>query len=273
MSTSWRSSFPVLPAPHTTPVSTNPKSLRRPIHNPYDKFTKPEFDEWIGGITSALRRALGEETEEDVALDRHQPQDVYAAAEETFQDQSFEDSFADIQSRRTKGKAKDPREGPGLGVPQNPIELLSDSESGSDVESDEWVQEGEYEDCAEREEGGYDVGVEPEAYDGHDQAGHWTLNSHHRPIDPQVDRDDVEEISSREESPEIIEIDSNGQGGTGASAHGAGYSGAQYDRVPQLPPDDVEDELDFVGAANEQESQLDVEVEGSDPLTNGYSMC
>ncbi|OAX43663.1 hypothetical protein K503DRAFT_87721 [Rhizopogon vinicolor AM-OR11-026] len=270
MSTSWRSP---LPAPHTTPVTTHPKSLRRPIHNPYDKFTKPEFDDWISGITGALRRALGEETEEDVVLDEHQSEDVYAIADETFQDQSFEDSFADIQSRRAKGKAKDPREGPGLGAQQNPIELPSDSGSGSEVESDEYDDEsvqGEegYRDYAEREEESLDVDAVPGVYNTHDQAGRWTLNGRHGPVVPEVEKDAVEEISSREESPDIIEIGSDREEDGRASVHGAGYSAAQYDRSPQLPPEEVEDELgsDDV-AVNEEESQLDAEVKDFPPST------
>ncbi|KAG0702897.1 hypothetical protein DFH29DRAFT_998985 [Suillus ampliporus] len=254
MSTSWRSPFPTLHAPHTTPVSTNPKSLRRPIHNPYDKFTKPEFDEWIGGITSALRRALGEETQEDAALDERQSQDFNAAAEETFQDQSFEDSFADIQSRRAKGKAKDPREGPGLGAQQNPIELLSDSESGSESEE-------EYEGYSDREVEGFGADKEGEVYGGYDQAEHWTVNGRHRLVDPQVVKDEVEETLSREESPDIIEIGSDEED-TRASVHEAGYSGRQYARPPQLPPDEVEDELGPNGAVvHEQKDQFDAEVE------------
>lgn len=268
MSTGWRSSFSVLPAPHTTPVSANSKSLRRPIHNPYDKFTKPEFDEWIGGITSALRRALGEEAQQDVAHDEHQSQDIYAAAEETFQDQSFEDSFADIQSRRAKGKAKDPREGPGLGAPQNPIELLSDSESGSEVESVQG-EEG-CDEYAEQEGEDFDIRVE---HDAHDRAGRWTLNGCSRPVDPNVEEDEGDEISSREDSPEIIEIGS-GEDDTGASVHAVGYSGTQYDRSPPSSPHGVEDELGLVGAAaNEEESQLDVDDEGNGFLTNRHNVC
>lgn len=251
MSTSWRSPFPILPAPHTTPVSTNPKSLRRPIHNPYDKFTKPEFDEWIGGITSALRRALGEETQEDAALDERQSQDVNAAAEETFSDQSFEDSFADFQSRRAKGKAKDPREGPGLGAQQNPIELLSDSESGAESEE-------EYEEYSGREAEGFGTEGEGEGYDCYYEAGN--ENRRHRLVDPQVEKNEVEEISSREESPDIIEISSHAEEYTPASVHEAGYSGRQYARSSQLPPNEVEDELGPNGAVlHEQEGQLGAE--------------
>ncbi|KAG2159131.1 uncharacterized protein EDB93DRAFT_446039 [Suillus bovinus] len=252
MSTSWRSPFPILPAPQTTPVSTNPKSLRRPIHNPYDKFTKPEFDDWIGGITSALRRALGEETQEDADLDEHRSQDVNAAAEETFSDQSFEDSFADIQSRRAKGKAKDPREGSGLGAQQNPIELLSDSESGAESEE-------EYEGFSAIEGEGFDIEEEGEGHDSHPEAGNWTINRRHSFVDP-FENNEVEEILSREESPDIIEICSDEEEDTRAPAHEAGFSGRQYAQSSQLPPNEVEDELGPNGSVlYEQEGQLGAE--------------
>lgn len=252
MSTSWRSPFPILPAPQTTPVSSNPKSLRRPIHNPYDKFTKSEFDDWIGGITSALRRALGEETQEDAAFDERQSQDVNAAAEETFSDQSFEDSFADIQSRRAKGKAKDPREGPGLGVQQNPIELLSDSESGAESEE-------EYEEHSDRETKFFGTEGEGEGYDGHHQPGNWTVNRRHCVVDHQVEKNEVENVSSREESPDIIEICSDEEEDTRTSVHEAGYSGKPYARCSQLSPDEVEELGPNCAVLYEQDGQLDVE--------------
>jgi hypothetical protein len=48
---------------------------------------------------------------------------------------ALEDSFAQIASRRAKGKARDPREGPGLGLKGQPIELSSDSEEEEVVDS------------------------------------------------------------------------------------------------------------------------------------------
>jgi len=51
-----------------------------------------------------------------------------ASSEARDEESTLEDSFARIASRRAKGKARDPREGPGLGLKGQPIELLSDSE-------------------------------------------------------------------------------------------------------------------------------------------------
>ncbi|KAI0041346.1 hypothetical protein FA95DRAFT_708482 [Auriscalpium vulgare] len=163
---------PFLPsAPNTTPAvaASGRRAQRAPIYNPYDKFTAPEFDAWIGDITSALRRALGHETEEpeqdrpevtsasaSTERDASDPRDVAgteaADTDEGSEEESFvvEDSFAHIASRRAKAKAKgkgrDPREGPGLGDGRRdqPIEILSDSGSqsdGSDEDEDEEVEE------------------------------------------------------------------------------------------------------------------------------------
>ncbi|KAI8973995.1 hypothetical protein BD414DRAFT_498806 [Trametes punicea] len=84
--------------PHPTPRSTQ-KALRPPIHNPYDKFTQPEFDAWISDITGALKRALGRE---DAPLPSARVQSATLVDEEV-----VEDSFADVKARRlAKGKER-----------------------------------------------------------------------------------------------------------------------------------------------------------------------
>ncbi|KAH9067608.1 hypothetical protein EDB87DRAFT_12851 [Lactarius vividus] len=147
---------------HTTPTTPNASStksstrtsLRPPIFNPYDRFTQPEFDAWIGDITSSIKRALRHEVEPEVELPSGRSnswktlQDQVGGSltiEERAQsptstelrdDESiFEDSFAHIASRKAKGKARDPREGPGLGLKDQPIELLSDSEEEEVVDN------------------------------------------------------------------------------------------------------------------------------------------
>ena len=137
-------------SPHsslTTPTTHARASLRPPVFNPYDRFTQPEFDAWIGDITSALKHALNHDAEAEVDLpSRHSsswntiPDKISGgfsadgraqspASSEARDDESLlEGSFAQIASRRAKGKARDPREGPGLGYKGRPIELSSDSE-------------------------------------------------------------------------------------------------------------------------------------------------
>ncbi|KAF9485979.1 hypothetical protein BDN70DRAFT_988313 [Pholiota conissans] len=180
MSTPYRFTPRVPAPPHSTPSSVsayilpNAKSLRPPITNPYDKFTQPEFDAWIGNITGALRHALGQDEEEPTepvaektdatgkGADRyphHKPVD----AEES-DDEAIDDSFADFKARRAgKGKARDPREGPGLGKGDisRPIHIVSsdeeeeeevelsmmqldDESEEEDEEGDEYSEEEEY---------------------------------------------------------------------------------------------------------------------------------
>ncbi|KAI0827888.1 hypothetical protein BC628DRAFT_1366012 [Trametes gibbosa] len=83
--------------PNPTPHSTQ-KGLRPPIHNPFDKFTQPEFDAWITDITGALKHALGRE--ETPTLRKREP----SHPEE---DECVEDSFAEVKARRlAKGKER-----------------------------------------------------------------------------------------------------------------------------------------------------------------------
>lgn len=118
------------------------KVSRAPMLNPYDKFTQPEFDSWIGDMTSALRRALGYEQEVPRLLEKvhvnvadHGGSPKYRQLDLSDQDEEPDDSFAQVQTRRNKGKARDPREGPGLGRDRTqPIEVVSsDEEEVEDV--------------------------------------------------------------------------------------------------------------------------------------------
>ncbi|CAA7258991.1 unnamed protein product [Cyclocybe aegerita] len=147
---------PRLPAPpHSTPISASahvsakPKIPRAPIQNPYEKLTQTEFEAFIGDITGALRRALGqvdpdEKTTQHLLEERAEPitSDTlpkYGQIDlNDYEDEPTNDSFAEIKARRVgKGKARDPREGPGLGKGDRvqPIEIVS-----SDEEEEEEVK-------------------------------------------------------------------------------------------------------------------------------------
>ncbi|KAL0955769.1 hypothetical protein HGRIS_001984 [Hohenbuehelia grisea] len=168
-------------APHPTPFSASAyatttmsgvKHSKAPIYNPFDKFTQPEFDDWIGGITSALRHALGQADEsaeqsetlpnerDDASVSTHHEREEGSLASDESEGDYVEDSFAEIKARRavSKGKARDPREGPGLGfgVKDAPIEIISDEEDeGEEEEGGEDsgnVLQEEYDDEAEEEE-------------------------------------------------------------------------------------------------------------------------
>ncbi|VDC00338.1 unnamed protein product [Peniophora sp. CBMAI 1063] len=168
-------------APRTTPRSS--LSLTAPIRNPYDAFNASDFDSWIGGLTSSLRKALDHDDEledEDAGKDKQKSVtgalEAARGADETMTeggkdesmgedeeeseesvDEGVEDSFAHVNavSARAKGKARDPRDGPGFGSSSTaPIELLESDEEEEEGEEDE-DEEGdsdEYEYDEEEEE-------------------------------------------------------------------------------------------------------------------------
>lgn len=140
--------YPHSRSPHSSPTAQAARaraSLRPPVFNPYDRFTQPEFDAWIGDITGALKGALSHDAEAEVdspslrsnswnTIPGRRAQSP-ALSEGRDDESALEDSFAQIASRRAKGKARDPREGPGLGLKGQPIELSSDSEEEEVVDS------------------------------------------------------------------------------------------------------------------------------------------
>ena len=97
MATPYQFSPRIPVPPHPTPLSVTaykapPKSKRPPIHNPYDKFTQPEFDAWIDNITGALKRALGQieaddeskapQCTQEVAMTEDRPIEIVSSDEE-----------------------------------------------------------------------------------------------------------------------------------------------------------------------------------------------
>jgi hypothetical protein len=156
----------------TASVYSSARARKAPIHNPFDKFTQSEFDAWISDITGALRRALGEEptpthttvgrdTDAELSPDRpDRDHDLEHSAESdsdvgSEESQDVEDSFAGVRAQHAKGKARDPREGPGLGSQQHPIDIESEEEDEDEddaeervveeLEGDEELEEEEYE--------------------------------------------------------------------------------------------------------------------------------
>ncbi|KAH0588784.1 hypothetical protein H2248_004585 [Termitomyces sp. 'cryptogamus'] len=146
-----RSAFAQTP-PHLLPTS---KVSKAPQFNPYDKFTQDEFDAWIGGITSSLKRALGQENElVSTSEPSLQCQDQFQSSDEEeverlvqftgdSSDEEAEASFSSSSVRRvSKGKARDPRDGPGFGSfgrggQGEPIFIDSDSEEDDKADDDD----------------------------------------------------------------------------------------------------------------------------------------
>ncbi|KAF8070753.1 hypothetical protein FPV67DRAFT_1042057 [Lyophyllum atratum] len=160
-----------------------PKPARSPIHNPYDKFTQPEFDAWIGGITGALRRALGQDDEvegqpasnllEDDTFSTSGDEEVQRLVEEEDDsaNEQLDNSLVGYRARRVgKGKARDPRDGPGFGKGDidEPIVIGTDSED-EEEEGDE--DEAHVEQAEQVEEASEEEEEEEEAWDEGDESG------------------------------------------------------------------------------------------------------
>lgn len=160
MSYGYSSAFPRVP--NSTPQL--PASIRPPIHNPYDKFTQPQFDEWIGDITSALKKALGKEEEESLTSQLTKPREVDAHPVSDTDEDNIEDSFAEWKAMRAKEKGKmratEDEDGSEYGAqgihgdssmrrraagntPEDAIELLSDDD---DDDGEELNAHREYDD-------------------------------------------------------------------------------------------------------------------------------
>ncbi|THH01323.1 hypothetical protein EW026_g1348 [Hermanssonia centrifuga] len=132
---------PAPKVPQTTPASIRAR-LRAPIVNPYDKFTQPEFDAWIGDLTSALKRALGREDlppRAQFSEARRHERDTSAYDDEGV----MEDSFAEVKERRAaKGKERaimtdeEEVESMILGPDLEPLEDSEEEES--DIQDERW---------------------------------------------------------------------------------------------------------------------------------------
>ncbi|KAJ7733546.1 hypothetical protein DFH07DRAFT_967935 [Mycena maculata] len=190
---------------------------KAPIVNPYEKFTQPQFDTWIGDITGALRDALGYRAE---ALSKpkakaktqwHIPEardsDAPDAPSEEA-DAEPDDSFAEVRARRVtagnaKGKGRDPREGPGLGQGDRgaPIEIDLASEGEEEEEGDgeeyEWDEDDE------------EVGTSDEEEEEEENAlrnGESSAHAHARYKKYAERREDDGEEEDEGDSPDVIEV-------------------------------------------------------------------
>ncbi|KAG6813520.1 hypothetical protein H0H92_010225 [Tricholoma furcatifolium] len=163
---------PLLPQTSSYFLPT-PKLSKAPQHNPYDKFSQHEFDAWIGGITGELRKALGQD---DVVVsqekDGFHEEDQYASDEEEVErlvqldsessDEVEDETFSYSPERRvSKGKARDPRDGPGFGKGDQNEPIVIDSDS----EEEEEEQEEEEEEEEQEQEQGWGGGSQSEDED------------------------------------------------------------------------------------------------------------
>lgn len=194
-------------APYPTPQANGYIRRPPPVVNPFDKVSQNEVDNMLSRVTGQLRFALGFRDETTAPTPTAKPlppafthldtlgggenDGLTETQEEGDDDSLLEDSFADVRARRVKGKARDPRDGPGLGGPTAPIELLSDS--------DEEVQEGLYDGLSEEEEVGEDLEGGEEGYDDGSEPGY----NEAEPEEEQWDGEEEEESNQLEEDQEL----------------------------------------------------------------------
>ncbi|KAJ6593520.1 hypothetical protein B0H19DRAFT_23287 [Mycena capillaripes] len=286
--------LPVARASFQKPVAV-PKA---PIVNPYEKFTQPQFDEWIDGITGALRDALGYRAEvpqkPKAKTQWHVPtsegseapdateEDVDAYADE------LDDSFAEINARRAatasaKGKGRDPREGPGLGKGERgaPIEIDLDSE---EEEQEEEQEEEEEEEEEEQQEGEWEEDEEEmrtEDEEEEEEANAWrngesSARAHAR-YKKYAGRheDDVEDEGEEGDGvgPDAIEVLSDDEPENGLESQDHAYSGEEYSDEENANPTSLliaphksSHVVDDYDQGEETGSESEDEAVGSPPL-------
>lgn len=85
-------------------------------HSAYDRFPAGEFDNWISGLTASLKSALN-----------HDDAPTNGSRETPLSSRSPSPAAQQPRTISSKGKERDPRNGPGLGVRrEEPIEILSE---------------------------------------------------------------------------------------------------------------------------------------------------
>ncbi|THV05131.1 hypothetical protein K435DRAFT_137749 [Dendrothele bispora CBS 962.96] len=251
-------------------LSSRRRSLKAPIHNPYDKFTQPEFDAWIDGITGVLRKALGHEEEEEETAPETATYDEEPSVtpqddspreyEETDEGQS-ETEELDVE----KGKARDPREGPGLGsgTIDEPIELESDEEEEGTQQELEGTQDDDgYEEYEEGEEADEDDARTSGWRETGDNQTHYQKNEESE-REEEEDEDDWEEREYRRKGKNWTS-EEHSRPYESESRSRALPMGHQKDR--QYVEDEYEDEYDEEGEYDEYEEGYDEAEEGPEPI-------
>lgn len=264
--------------PYRVPAAPNPTPLvasvsarlggrtRPPIQNPFDKFNQNEFESWVGGITTAIRKALGQEEEEEkptepqVTEDTTRERQPFALSDvdmdaEQGDESLFEDSFADFKARRSaKGKGRDPREGPGLPVEgwnkDQPIEILSDEEDEDEQAHEDIFPDGSWESEDEEVEQGeeeYDEEEYEEADDVQGPTGHFHHESEGSPSPHEEDSPNAPSSPQTYGSPQPDE--------------------AKYQEVYEL--DDEEDEYEEEPRSSPQVFNVDSDEEDQEEGVQG----
>lgn len=233
-------------APNTTPTSGRLQRVpRAPINNPYDQFTKSDFDAFINDITSKLKSALGHGDPLEAKLKACETPQPYVnghAGEEN-EDEFVDDSFAEVKARRlAKGKQRATEfeeqeeefgyEGEDFEVDEEAEEEYTDEEEYEEYDDDDEAEVAEAEAEAEFEAEDAEEDAEAEA-----QLGDATLKDlwGEGPDDDEVDYDQHEEHFDE---------------GSGDEDGGHDDDQSQQADVIELISDDDEESVDVVKHAD-----------------------
>jgi len=186
---------PSSPHPTESPALLNPKIPRAPIQNPFDKFTQSDYDAWIAKLVGRIDKALDYDsipspeksvpfvTAEASYAGSFMPKPTQESEDDL--DSNIEDSFAQVKARCVnKGKARDPREGPGLcpdlGGQNKPIEILSDEDERDDgqVLNSERSEDEEEEQAYDEDEFEYEDEDEEQVGTSAWAEEHWNRKKH-----------------------------------------------------------------------------------------------
>ncbi|KAL1710135.1 hypothetical protein EV121DRAFT_285807 [Schizophyllum commune] len=164
-------------------MATGKRHQRAPIVNPYEKFSQPEFDNWIGDLTGTLRSALGFEYKPERPQSRL-PDSLFADGPAASQsearlstevaDQLSDSESEDVEelvpkSSKAKGKERDPRERPTQGSWNNYADVTDSDDDQASASS----RSGSEETTEESQDSSQDVFRDDEEYDTETYEKEW----------------------------------------------------------------------------------------------------
>lgn len=227
------------PAPQSTPAHGSAR-LRAPIHNPYDKFTRQEFDAWIGDLTSNIRRVLAHDEDLGPSASGISRFGDTSAFED---DDVAEDSFAEVKARRAaKGKTR-------------AVELDESAEEEY-VKSIIFVgdEDGEDEEASEEEEDGGEAEYDSEDNEDGTEYVNYARGARAEPEAIEISSDE-EEVESKTHEP-ADEDDEQGSEDGASEDDNPPASRAVVDLAEEENAEQSEEEYDEDGRCSYSSSSL-----------------
>ncbi|KAL1668975.1 hypothetical protein GGF50DRAFT_45187 [Schizophyllum commune] len=164
-------------------MATGKRHQRAPIVNPYEKFSQPEFDNWIGDLTGTIRSALGFEYkperpqsrlpdslfEDEPAASQFEARLATEVADQLSDSESEDAEELVPKSSKAKGKERDPRERPTQGSWNNYADVTDSDDDQASASS----RSGSEEATEESQDSSQDVFRDDEEYDTETYEKEW----------------------------------------------------------------------------------------------------